>query len=225
VQLPLLLVGKPGIELFLTPVEKIKMNIFSIVGGNHVADMETLGGFPCLPAMLRGRLSRPASHATRLVLLAAALGSACSVSGGGLDPVDASPTGGPASCLEGLTNQASWPAGTSYTSCIKPCGPDGIGLRTCSQTDKVTCQATSGCVCLDAPCVACADCAFQPPSECYVPTNASSAPACAEGVVRGSACSPACSRLLCLKADGKTGCVCNDEGKYACATWGGTTWK
>lgn len=161
-----------------------------------------------------------------IVLWVAVFGSACTVSGGGLDPVDASPNSGTAICLTGLTDQASWPAKTSYTSCTKPCGPDSVGMRTCSQTDKTTCQAKSGCVCQDAPCVACADCAFQPPfSDCYIPTNTAVVPACAEGVVRGGACSPVCGKQLCLEADGKTGCVCNDQGKYACATWGGTTWK
>jgi hypothetical protein len=163
----------------------------------------------------------------RVALLAAALGSACTtVNGDGLDPVDASPTSGTATCLAGLTDRASWPSGTNYTSCVKPCGPDNIGIRTCSQTDKTTCQATNGCVCLNTPCVTCADCVFQSSfSPCYSPTNTASVPACTEGVVRGGACSPACGKQVCLEADGKTGCVCNDEGKYACATWGGTTWK
>jgi hypothetical protein len=30
---------------------------------------------------------------------------------------------------------------------------------------------------------------------------------------------------VCLEADGKTGCVCNAQGKYACAAWGETTWN
>ena len=161
-------------------------------------------------------------------LAAATLASACTVSDTGLGPIpDAGPTTGVAICPERLIDQANWPAGTTYASCIKPCGPDGIGTRTCGQTDKATCQATSGCVCLDPPCVACADCEFPSPSPsaCYVPTNAASAPACAEGVARGGACSPACGQRLCLEADGRTGCVCNDQGKYACATWAETTWK
>ena len=164
-------------------------------------------------------------------LAAAAFSSACSVSNEGLAPAqDAAPNcgaNGTPSCPAGLTNHASWPAGTCYSSCTKPCGPDGTGMRICSQTDKATCQATSGCVCLDTPCVVCADCAFrtQPLPDCYVPTNAASAPTCAQGVAQGSACGPACGRQLCLEADGKTGCLCNDQGKYACATWGETTWK
>ena len=152
----------------------------------------------------------------------AALVGACTVSDTGLGPArDASST----MCPAGLTNQANWPAGTTSTSCTKPCGPDDKGIRSCSQTDMPTCQATSGCVCLEAPCVACANCAFLTISDCYVPTNAASAPDCAKEVTKGGACSPACGHKLCLEADGKTGCVCNAQGKYACATWGETTWK
>jgi hypothetical protein len=128
-------------------------------------------------------------------------------------------------CPAGLTNQADWPVGTVSTSCTKRCGPDDIGIRNCGQTDRATCQATSGCVCLEAPCVACATCAFLTISDCYVPTNAASIPVCAKDVTEGGACSPVCGRKLCLEADGKTGCVCNAQGQYACATWGETTWE
>ena len=165
-----------------------------------------------------------------VVLVASVLASACSVSETGLGPVrDAGPTGGTsgtAICPAGLTDKANWPAGTTFTSCTKPCGPDGVGAKSCGQTDKATCQVASGCVCLDAPCVSCANCAFPPTlSDCYTPTNTASVSACAKGVTQGGACSPTCGRQLCLEADGKTGCVCNAPGKYACATWGETTWK
>jgi len=159
----------------------------------------------------------------------AALAGACTVSDTGLGPAtDAGPTAGAsgtAVCPKGLTDRASWPAGTAYTSCTKPCGPDDIGFRSCAQTDKATCQAAGGCVCLEGPCVACAGCAFPTISNCYVPTNTTTAAACAKDVKEGSACGPACGQLLCLQADGKSGCVCNAQGKYACATWGETTWK
>ena len=158
-------------------------------------------------------------------LVMAALASACTVSETGLGPMPDAGSTGTAVCPAGLTDHANWPAGTTYTSCAKACGPDEIGIRSCSQIDRTTCQATSGCVCLDTPCVACASCALQTNSDCYVPTNAASAPACAEGVTKGGACSPACNKQLCLEADGKTGCLCNSQGKYACATWGETTWK
>jgi hypothetical protein len=164
------------------------------------------------------------SSVTRTILvLVACLASACAVSDTGLGPArDASST---TICPAGLTDQASWPAGPQSASCTKPCGPDEIGSETCGQTDRTTCQTSSGCVCLDAPCVACANCVFQTISDCYVPTNAVSAPACSKDVTQGGACSPACGRTLCLEADGKTGCVCNAQGKYACARWGETTWK
>lgn len=159
------------------------------------------------------------------VFALAGLVSACTVSDTGLGPVrDAgNVTGGV--CPKGLTDKAEWPANTTLTSCTKPCGPDDIGVRSCGQTDRTTCQAASGCVCLEAPCVACANCAFLTISDCYMPTNTASVPSCADEVTQGGACGPACGKTLCLEADGKTGCVCNAQGKYACATWGGTTWK
>jgi hypothetical protein len=163
------------------------------------------------------------SHLVALVM--AALASACAVSETGLGPTPDAGSAGTAVCPAGLTHQANWPAGTTYTSCTKPCGPDDIGIRSCGQTDRGTCQVAGGCVCLEAPCVTCADCAFLTISECYAPTNAASVPACSKEVTEGGACSQACDRQLCLEADGKTGCVCNAHGKYACATWGETTWK
>ena len=150
----------------------------------------------------------------------------CSVSDAGLGPTsDAGLSSGAAICPAGLTDRANWPANTTYTSCTKTCGPDDLGIRSCSQTDRSSCQATGGCVCLESPCVTCARCSFLTISECYVPTNAASVEACAIGVATGVACSPACGKKLCLEADGKTGCVCNAQGQYACATWGETTWK
>ncbi len=162
----------------------------------------------------------------KLVALAMAVwASACTISDTGLgQPPDAGQSG-LAVCPAGLTDQANWPAGTSYTSCAKPCGPDDIGIRSCSQTDKSTCLAPGGCVCLESPCVACASCALRSNSDCYLPTNAVSVPACAKEVTQGGACAPACGKILCLEADGKTGCLCNAQGKYACATWAETTWK
>ncbi len=62
-------------------------------------------------------------------------------------------------------------------------------------------------------------------SDCYLPTNTASVPACGKEVTQGGACGPACGKTLCLEADGKTGCLCNAQGKYACATWGETTWE
>jgi hypothetical protein len=105
------------------------------------------------------------------------------------------------------------------------CGPDGIGFETCSQSARATCQAEIGCVCLETPCVLCAGCTFGSMPECYVPTNVAAPPFCADDVRRGASCAPACDRRLCLEKDGKTGCVCNRQGKYACADWGDSGWK
>ncbi len=155
-----------------------------------------------------------------------ATAGACGVSTDGLGiPPDAGSAGGPGICPAGLTDQAGWPAHTAATSCVRVCGPDGIGLETCGQSDRTTCQATSGCVCLETPCVRCAGCTFQTAPDCYVPTNAAAPPFCADGVSRGASCAPACDRRLCRQEDGKTGCVCNGHGKYACADWGDSGWK
>jgi hypothetical protein len=153
---------------------------------------------------------------------------ACSVNGEGLLGVHDGSTGGAAGvtvCPSGLTDQAGWPANTADTSCVRTCGPDGIGLQQCHQTDQATCQKASGCVCLEGPCVACEDCAFLALPDCYVPENAATAPLCADGVVRQGACAPACGKRLCMHKDGKTACLCNSEGRYACADWGDSGWQ
>ena len=152
----------------------------------------------------------------------------CSVSSNGLggDADGAAGAGGNAACPAGLTHQASWPASSStVTTCSRPCGPDDIGVQTCKQTDLASCRKESGCVCLTEPCVACADCVFLTLPECYVPSNVSSPPACVGEVSKGAACSPPCGKLLCLRTDGKTGCVCSAKGKYACGDWGDSGWK
>jgi hypothetical protein len=160
-----------------------------------------------------------------LALLAA--GVACGVDPNGLEPppdAAAGGAGGTPVCPAGIVEQASWPAKTSASSCLRPCGPDEIGVETCRQVERSECQKRSGCLCLQGPCVACDGCTFLMVPDCYVPTNAASAAPCAEGVSQGGACSPACGRMLCLERDGKTACLCNREGKYACADWDGTTW-
>jgi hypothetical protein len=152
----------------------------------------------------------------------------CAVSTGGLgDEPDGAPgTGGIDECPVGLTDQAGWPASSSSaTSCSRPCGPDNLGSQICRQTDLASCKKQSGCVCLSDPCVACADCGFVSLPDCYVPTNTSSPPACEDEVSKGKACAPACGQLLCLRKDGRTGCICNAKGKYACGDWGASGWK
>jgi hypothetical protein len=152
----------------------------------------------------------------------------CSASDVGLGGPGDAGTGRPGSvptCLVGTIDRANWPAAADYTSCTMICGPDDLGSRTCSQTDLSTCGSQSGCVCRSSPCVACADCEFAALPDCYVPVDAELALPCAPTVAKGELCSPACGRSLCIEADGKTGCVCNAQGKYACAHWGGETWK
>ncbi len=178
------------------------------------------------------RLDRPRGVRGELVLVIAAgawvlAAAACSVDGAGLGPLPdgSAGAGGTAACPAGLTEQASWPAKSGVSSCTRWCGPDDIGMQVCSQIDRSTCQAKAGCVCLEAPCVACAACAFLSVSDCYKPTNAATATRCGSGVKQGDDCSPACGRLLCLQADGKSACLCNAQGKYACADWNGSTWQ
>jgi hypothetical protein len=171
-------------------------------------------------------MSLPLHHLIRAAALALAAAAACSVGTGGLGG-----DGGPdraastATCPAGLTDQASWPANSTVTACARPCGPDGIGIQACGQIDRSTCQKQNGCLCLESPCVQCADCAYMTLSDCYIPTNAATPPACEDEVKKGEACAPACSRRLCLRKDGKTACVCNVEGVYACGDWSGSGWK
>jgi hypothetical protein len=177
-------------------------------------------------------LSRNVTVAT--VLVALIWGGACNLNDGGLglalDGGAAGGAGGTAICPAGVIDQASWPAGTTYMSCTQTCGPDDIGTKTCGQTNLATCQAAGGCVCstlstTTPTCVTCTACALPSTSACYLPSNAASPSDCATSVVKGGACSPACGKQLCMQADGRTGCVCNAEKKYACASWNGTSWK
>jgi hypothetical protein len=170
---------------------------------------------------------RPAGLWLLAAFAASATFVACDVSTQGLGPAtDAAAGGGAAWCPAGLTDQASWPAKTAYTSCSRTCGPDGLGIETCGQIDLSACQAQPGCVCLQGPCVRCVNCTFvNTLSDCYMPTNASAPVLCADGVAGGAPCETPCARLLCLERDGKTGCVCNDEGRYACADWAGSAWQ
>ena len=163
-----------------------------------------------------------------LVLLA--LTGGCGFNESGLDiPRDAGAAGasGTTTCPAGVTDKGSWPAQMIATSCVQTCGPDDIGSTTCSQTDITTCQAGGGCVCSTAAaaCVKCARCAIPATGACYQPTNSTSPPDCAATVTRGGTCSQACDKLLCIQADGKTGCVCNSGKKYACAIWSEAAWK
>jgi hypothetical protein len=153
----------------------------------------------------------------------------CSTNDAGLGGAGDGSAGRPGdlpTCLEGTIDQANWPAGATFASCIEACGPDDLGTRKCGQMDLATCRTMGGCVCLSSPCAICADCLFAAPlPDCYLPLDAESGLACPKTVVRGGPCTPSCGRSLCLQADGKTGCVCNAYGKYACADWGDATWR
>jgi hypothetical protein len=179
--------------------------------------------------MLVARMFSHTNLRSGFLAVAGLLGAfSCSVSDTGLGAARDGGSGGvsgTAWCYTGTIDRANWPAGATSTSCSKSCGPDDLGIRTCSQTDLASCQATSGCVCVASPCVRCADCAFLGLPDCYAPTNAASPGNCAASVGDGGDCSPACGKLLCIQADGKTGCVCNARGKYACALWSGAAWK
>jgi hypothetical protein len=160
--------------------------------------------------------------------IALVLFAGCAVSDRGLGPtLDAAPATGTVQCPSSLTDNAPWPAGTTYTACSQRCGPEQLGVRACGQSDSNTCQASPDCVCLDPrwPCVKCASCAFLSLSECYIPTNVAAPPTCPDSVVEGGPCTTACDRQLCIERDGRTGCMCNDRGKYACAAWNETAWK
>jgi len=153
--------------------------------------------------------------------------SACGVSEEGLG---SSPDGASGSrgtvCPARFTDLAGWPASYPESACVRSCGPDDLGQQICSRVDVKTCQSKTGCVCLEEPCVLCADCTFEVAlAACYLPTNGSEAPSCAAGVAKGASCAPACDRRLCKRKDGKTACLCNDEGAYACGDWGESGWK
>ncbi len=160
-----------------------------------------------------------------LALVAAA--GTCGVNPAGLGPAKDGSAGGAGGtvCPAGLTDQAAWPAKTSYSSCLRPCGPGGLVFETCSQVDRPTCLAKSGCVCVEGPCVSCGACPYQALPDCYLPSNGAAVTLCAASVSEGRACAHPCDRQLCLQADGKTGCVCISKGQYACAEWNGSSWR
>jgi hypothetical protein len=154
--------------------------------------------------------------------------AACSVSSDGLgNSHDSSAGGAPGTawCPKGLTDQAGWPANLASNSCGQQCGPDSLGLQICRQAPLADCKKKPGCVCLVEPCVTCEDCGFFSVPDCYVPANATTVGACSQDISKGDACAPACSKQLCLRKDGKTACLCNEDGKYACGDWGASGWK
>ncbi len=174
-----------------------------------------------------GQLMRSSLGLTFSSLVLMAL--SCGVHDNGLAPTaDAGGSAGTVACGASLVDKGNWPANTSYTECSQTCGPDDLGLRTCSQNAQAACRASGGCVCIDSLCAACGACTFHSLPACYQPTNAASAaqvPACDKTIKKGGSCSAVCNRELCMQDDGKTACLCNNVGKYACATWGETTWK
>jgi hypothetical protein len=182
--------------------------------------------------LVGGKVMRDLLSRAFLLVIAASMASAsCSVSGDGLGSLGDAGAGGSAGaalCPSGLLDKGNWPATAMYTACSEHCGPDDLGFRACSQVSRPTCQASAGCLCIDSLCASCASCSLPTSSECYVPTNTAATvqiPTCDKTVKKGGACRPVCARQLCLQSDGKTGCVCNASGKYACATWGESSWK
>lgn len=170
------------------------------------------------------------SVAALAAVLILALVGGCSFNESGLGiPTDAGigTTTGPLPCPAGITDQGSWPAEMTATSCVQTCGPDNIGSTTCSQNDMASCQVGGGCVCSTAAmaCVKCARCTIAATDACYQPSNTTNPPNCAATVIKGGTCNPACGKHLCIQADGKTGCVCNAAKKYACAAWTAGAWK
>jgi hypothetical protein len=175
-----------------------------------------------------GRLSSSCLAILVAAVIAWVCGFSCTTSDVGLGGDGDAGVGRPGAtptCLTGTIDGANWPTAADYSSCSKVCGPDDLGTRICSQEDISTCRRASGCVCLSSPCVTCDACELKTLPSCYEPLEVDSPPPCAATVVNEGACSPACGRSLCIEADGKTGCVCNAQGKYACATWGDGTWK
>lgn len=168
-------------------------------------------------------------HPLRIVACALlTVPAACGVSSDGLHgPYDSGAGGstGTAMCPKGLTDQAGWPANNPATSCGRPCGPDNIGLQVCRRAPLADCKKKAGCVCLTEPCVTCDDCGFVSVPDCYVPTNAATVGPCSHDISKGDACAPACGKQVCQRKDGKTACLCNGDGKYACGDWGGSGWK
>lgn len=164
------------------------------------------------------------------ILLVGVLAS-CGVKDEGLgSPPDAATGGttGTVACGASVVDKGNWPAKSSYAACSQACGPDDLGSRTCSQVQAASCKASSGCVCVDTLCASCGACVFPSLPDCYRPTNAPSAaeiPACDKAIRKGAACGTVCNRKACLQEDGKTACLCNNVGRYACAPWGENTWK
>jgi hypothetical protein len=168
----------------------------------------------------------PPLHAAAIALMIAF--TACGVSEEGLGSLPDSATMGTggAVCPARLTDLAGWPTSNTEQSCTRDCGPDEMGSQLCARTDVKTCQSRPGCVCLEEPCVLCDPCTFgEGLDTCYLPTNGPEAPSCSDDVRKGGSCAPACSRRLCTRKDGKTACLCNLQGKYACGDWGDSGWE
>lgn len=157
---------------------------------------------------------------------------ACDINGSGLSSYDAgegsdvSPAvNNQTFCPNGLLEHANWLPAIKERLCTKRCGPDDIGTQICQPVDLLTCQKTQECVCAIPPCTACTPCAFSSIPACLRPTNAEKPNRCLAGVQAGGACTPACSRTLCLLGNGKDACICNASGLWTCATWSQQAWR
>lgn len=160
-------------------------------------------------------------------LVATLLATACAVNEDGISGrLDSGIDGGNGSfCPAGVVNNASWSPAITSGKCTRLCGPDLLGTTECTRVDLSTCQKTGDCVCPNTPCTSCTACSLPSLSTCYQPTNAPTLPACATSVRKFDACQAPCDRKGCLMADGRTACVCNPSGYYACSTWRNGTWN
>ena len=152
--------------------------------------------------------------------------AACAVKDDGLvAATDGGRDAGPTSfCPAGVVENASWSPAITVGSCTQPCGPDLLGSKLCKRVDLATCQQSGDCICSSDLCTSCVACAFTELSKCYLPSNADKLPACASSVHKFDACDATCNRKGCLLADGKTACLCNPNGYYACAPFKNGNW-
>jgi hypothetical protein len=179
------------------------------------------------PGDFRSNLAAEPAMKPRLLATLALLCLACSVQEEGLIKVrDGGPDTGPTSlCPAGVVANASWSPAITAGSCTQLCGPDLLGTRLCAKADLAACKQTGECLCSSSPCTACPPCAFTQLSPCYQPTNAAALPACDGAVRKFGLCATTCDRKGCLQADGKTACVCNPDGYYACAPFKNGNWE
>jgi hypothetical protein len=149
--------------------------------------------------------------------------------GAGAGGTSAGDAGALTMCSSALKDKYPWPAVDGTVSCLKTCGPDGIGTKACGKTPAATCASkSSSCAgtCPTGDCAYCAKCsfpAFTGMLQCYAPT-AAAPPSCSAALVDSVTPCNAATDRLCTEPDAtgtKTlGCVCcSGDGTWTCATW------